>query len=248
MDVVGANFRNVVEEIHERLEGTPAVLTIPIGAGSIKDSPTPFSGIIDLLQMKALFFDAASEGKIFRTASIPPEAELEAEEWREHLFEVLTRFDDKDRITSAYLEGKQIPAETVREVIREQTLARQIQPVLCGSGREHIGIQPLLDAVCWYLPSPLDRPPVSGQNPVKKKEEKRRPDPKEPLAALVFKIVADAHGDLYYLRIYSGTLKANSRLLNPGRQLKEFASKIYHVHADPRHRDDLPAAYAGDIV
>ncbi len=130
---------------------------------------------------------------------------------------MLTRYDDKDRITSLYLEGQPIPTATIRTLIREQTLARQIQPVLCGSGREHAGIQPLMDGVTYYLPSPLDRPPVVGSNPTKKdKDEQRKPDPKEPFAALVFKIVADKHGDLFYLRIYSGTLKANSRVLEPG--------------------------------
>ncbi len=249
MDVVGANFTNVLGEIKERLEGTPAPLTIPIGAGSIKDGPTPFRGIIDLLEMKAYFYDAKTDGKTFRAEPVPADQENEARHWREQLFEVLTRHDEKDKITSAYLEGKEIPAATLRELLREQTLARHIQPVLCGSGREHIGIQPLMDAVCHYLPNPLDRPPVVGRHPQKKdKEEKRKPDPKEPFAALVFKIVADSHGDLYYLRVYSGTLKANSRPFNPTRNLKEFASKIYHVLADPRHRDDLPEASAGDIV
>ncbi len=249
MDVVGANFDKVVGEIKDRLEGQPAPLTIPIGAGSIKDSPKPFAGIIDLIQMKALYFDANSLGKSFRPDEIPEDMQIDAQHWREYLFEVLTRFDDKDRLTTTYLEGREIPADTIREVLREQTLARQIQPVLAGSGREHIGIQSLLDAVCWYLPCPVDRPPVAGPNPVKKeKEEKRRPDPKDYFSALVFKIVADSHGDLYYLRLYSGTLKANSRVLNPGRNVKEFASKLYHIHADPKHRDDLPVAYAGDIV
>lgn len=253
MDVVGANFANAVEEVKERLEGMPAPIVIPIGAGSIKDSATPFKGVIDLLEMKALFYDAKTEGKTFRTVPIPAEHEAEAKKWREYLFEVLTRKDDQDRITTAYLEGQEISADTLRQVLREQTLARHIQPVLCGSGREHIGIQPLMDAVTYYLPSPLDRPPVVGRNPQKKvdgalKEEKRKPDPKEPFSALVFKIVADSHGDLFYLRIYSGTLKANSRVWNPTRQVKEFASKLYHVLADPRHREDLPQAVAGDIV
>jgi elongation factor G len=250
MDVVGANFANVVEEVKERLEGQPAPISMPIGAGSPKDGPTPFSGIIDLLQMKALFFDPQKEGKTFRTEPIPAAQEAEAQKWREQLFEVLTRHDDKDRITSLYLEGKEVPLESLREVIREQTLARLIQPVLCGSGREHIGIQQLMDAVCFYLPGPLDRPPVVGQNPQKKdKEEKRKPDPKEPFCGLVFKIVADTHGDLYYLRVYSGTLKPNSRVWNPTRQVKEFASKLYHIHADPKHREEeLPQAPAGDIV
>ncbi|MCI0683890.1 MAG: elongation factor G [Gemmataceae bacterium] len=249
MDVVGANFTNAVAEISERLEGQPAPLAIPIGSGSIKDSATPFRGIIDLLDMKALFFDPKNEGKSFRTEAIPADYQAEAQKWRDNLFEVLTKHDDKDKITSAYLEGTPIAVDTLRDVIREQTLARRIQPVFCGSGREHIGIQPLMDGVAFYLPSPLDRPPVVGRNPAKKdKEEERKTDPKEPFAALVFKIVADTHGDLYYLRIYSGTLKANSRPWNPVRSIKEFASKIYHIHADPKNREDLPVAYAGDIV
>jgi elongation factor G len=249
MDVVGANFANAVQEVVERLEAQPAPVTIPIGSGSIKDSTTPFRGIIDLLEMKALFFDPRNEGKSFRTEAIPADYQAEAQKWRDNLFEVLTKHDDKDKITSAYLEGKPIAIETLREVIREQTLARRIQPVFCGSGREHIGIQPLMDGVCHYLPSPLDRPPVVGPNPAKKdKEEQRKPDPKEPFAALVFKIVADTHGDLYYLRIYSGTLKANTRPWNPVRAVKEFASKIYHIHADPKNREDLPLTSAGDIV
>ncbi len=249
MDVVGANFANVLETVRERLEATPVPLMIPIGAGSIKDSNKPFAGIIDLLEQKAIFFDAKTEGKTFRLEEIPADMADEAKIYRENLFEMLTKFDEKDAITSLYLEGKEIPVAAVRQLIREQTLARQIQPVLCGSGREHIGIQQLMDAVTYYLPTPLDRPPVVGKHPEKKdKDETRKPDPKEPFSALVFKIVADKHGDLFYLRIYSGTLKANSRVWNPMRKAKEFASKICHVLADPSHREDMPLAYAGDIV
>jgi elongation factor G len=249
MDVVGANFANAVDEVRERLEGTPAPVTIPIGAGSIKDSPTPFGGIIDLIDMKAIYYDAKNEGKTFRIDAIPAELQDEAQRWRDNLFEVLTKHDDKDRITSLYLEGQPVPVANLRQVLREQTLARQLQPVLCGSGREHIGIQPLMDAVTYYLPSPLDRPPVVGRHPTKKdKEETRKADPKEPFCGLVFKIVADKHGDLFYLRLYSGTLKANSRVWNPTRNIKEFASKLYHIHADPSNREDLPTATAGDIV
>jgi len=250
MDVVGANFDAAVQDVTERLEGTPVPLTIPIGSGSPKDSPTPFRGIIDLIERKALFFNAKDEGKTFRAESVPPEFEAEVQRWRDHLFEVLTRHDEQDRLTSAYLEGKDIASETIRTVLREQTIQRKIQPVFCGSGREHIGVQPLMDGVTWYLPSPLDRPPIVGRNPKNKdKEETRKPDPREPLAGLVFKIVADKHGDLFYLRVYSGILKANSRVWNPGRQAKEFASKLYHVRADPTDREEeLPQAYAGDIV
>jgi elongation factor G len=249
MDVVGANFDNAVDEVRERLEGNPVPLNIPIGSGSVKDSATPFRAIIDLLEMKALFFEAADKGKTVRVGPIPEENLLDAQAWREKLFDRLTAFDEQDRITSAFLEGKEVPQATLRAVIREQTLKRQIQPVLCGSGREHIGIQPLLDAVTYFLPSPLDRPPVTGSNPKKKdKEEKRKPDPKEPLCALVFKIVADDKRELYYLRIYSGTLKPQSRPYNPGKDSKELLSKIYHTMADPNDLRELGEATTGDIV
>src|SRR5262249_22687743 len=158
MDVVGADFDNAVLEVRERLEGTPVPLVIPVGSGSVKDSSTPFRGVVDLLEQKAYFADPATEGKSFHTTPVPQELQGEVQRWREHLFEVLTRFDDNDQITSHYLEGKEIPIATLRQVIRAQTLARHIQPVLCGSGREHAGIQPLMDAVCHYLPNPLERP------------------------------------------------------------------------------------------
>jgi elongation factor G len=249
MDVVGANFQNVLEDIRDRLEGRPVALTIPIGSGSPKDSPTPFCGIIDLIEMKALHFNAKDDGRTLRVESIPPELEAEARRWRERLFDVLTERDEQDRLTSAYLEGRDIPAQTIREVVREQTLRRLIQPVFCGSGREHVGIQPVMDGICWYLPTPLDRPPVTGTNPKKRdKEERRKPDPAEPFSGLVFKIVADPHGELFYVRIYSGTLKSQSRPWNPGRDRKEMVTKIYHIFADPTHREELKEAYAGDIV
>ncbi len=224
-------------------------LTIPIGSGSPKDSDTPFAGIIDLIDSQALFYDPADQGKTFHAEPLTEEQQLLAAEWREKLFDALTRFDEKDRLTSAYLDGKEIPVGTIRELIRELTLAGHIQPVFAGSGREHIGIQPLIDGVTYYLPSPLDRPPVAGVNPHKNdKEEKRKPDPSEPFCGLVFKIVADTHGELYYVRIYSGTVKANSKALNAGRNTKEMVTKLYHTQADPTDRKELPEAYAGDIV
>jgi elongation factor G len=249
MDVVGANFASCLRQIRDRLDGVPVPLTIPIGSGSPKDSSTPFRGIIDLLAMKAIFSEAADQGKTFRVEDIPAESLEDAQKYREELFDALTRNDDKDRITSLYLDGKEIPIDAVREVIRDQTIRRLIQPVLAGSGREHIGIQPLMDAVTYYLPSPLDRPPVIGTNPRKDdKEEKRKPDPKEPFCGLVFKVIATDHGDLFYIRMYSGTVKPNNRLYNPGKDSKEVIGKLYHIHADPSQRDELPEAYAGDIV
>ncbi|MFL5244589.1 MAG: elongation factor G [Gemmataceae bacterium] len=250
MDVVGANFENAVEEIRERLEARPIPLVLPIGSGSPKDSPTPFLGIIDLVEMHALYFEPKDFGRSFRQEPIPDEMKAAAQTAREHLFNLLTENDPQDLLTSAYLEGRAIPATAIRTAIREQTLKRLIQPVLCGSGREHIGIQPLLDAVCWYLPSPADRPPVVGSNPRKPgKEERRKPDPKEPFCGLVFKIVADTHGELYFIRVYSGTLKASSRVWNPGKDCKELLAKLYHIHADPeKQREEIPQSQAGDIV
>jgi elongation factor G len=253
MDVVGANFANVLDEIRERLEGQPVPLNIPIGSGSPKDSLTPFAGLIDLIQMKALYFEEKNEGKTIRTEAIPEDLRAEAQAWRERLFDEITRGSDDTlatEIMSALLEGQEPAADAVRRLIRLQTLRRAIQPVLCGSGREHIGIQPLMDAVTWYLPSPLDRPPVAGTNPKKPgKEEKRRPDPKEPFCGLVFKVVSDRHGDVFFVRVYSGTLKPQSRVYNPGKDAKELVSKLYHVHADPkRGREEVPLAPAGDII
>ncbi len=250
MDVVGANFANVLEEIRERLEGRPVALTIPIGSGSVKDSPMPFRGIIDLIALKALFFETHDAGKTIRVEEIPAELKEEAQAYRERLFDVLTERDEHDLVTSAYLEGREVSGDSVRRLLREQTLQRRIQPVFAGSGREHIGVQPLMDAVTYYLPSPLDRPPVVGANPKKPdKEEQRKPDPKEPFCALVFKVVADKHGDRFFLRVYSGTLKSQSRVDNPGKGKKELVSKIYHVHADPkRNLEEVSEAPAGDIV
>lgn len=250
MDVVGANFAHVVAEIAERLEGQPLPVIIPIGAGSMKDSPTPFAGIIDLIANEALFFDAGDNGKTIRRAAVPPDLEAETRQYRERLFDGLTKHDDQDRITSLLIEGKDVPADAVKALIRELTIRRLIQPVLCGSGREHVGIQPLLDAVCDYLPSPLDRPAVEGMHPKKEgKEEKRKPAAAEPFCGLVFKIVAHPNGERFFIRVYSGTLKSQSRVTNAGRDNKELISKLFHVHADPaRDLEEVPEAPAGDIV
>ncbi|MSR55833.1 MAG: elongation factor G [Gemmataceae bacterium] len=248
MDVVGANYANCLEQIRDKLVGLPLPLVIPIGAGSSRETATPFVGVIDLLAMKALYFDNGDHGRTIRSADIPAENLEQANKYREELFDALTRHDEEDKITTAYLEGKEVPVEVVRSLVREQTIKRLVQPVLCGSGREHVGIQPLLDAICHYLPSPLDRPPVVGINPKKQKEEKRKPEFKEPFSGLVFKVIAQDSGDLFYVRTYSGTLKINSRVLNPGKDVKEVIGKLYHIHADPNQRDELAETHAGDIV
>ena len=255
MDVVGANFARTLESIHARLTqdfaamGRPIPVVVPIGSGSDKDSPKPFRGVIDLIEWKALFFDAGDYGKTVREEPVPAEEEAEARRYREQLFDVLTQHDEKDLITSAVLEGNDPDPAKVRQLVREQTLARQIYPVLAGSGREHIGIQPLLDAVTYYLPSPLDRPAVAGRNPKTDKEERRKPDPKEPFCGLVFKAAWHPNGHRFFVRVYSGVLRPNSRSLNPTNDKKENVAKLFHVHADPnRGLEEVESAPAGDIV
>jgi elongation factor G len=253
MDVVGADFPAAVAQVQERLFCRPIPITWPVGQGSIKDSPTPFRAVIDLLTMELCEFLPSQagrmDGKTVKRSPIPQEYQAQAQAARDRFFDVLTEKDEKDLITSKLLEGKQPKLEDVITLLRQRVLAGEVQPVLCGSGREHIGIQLLLDAIVRYLPNPLDRPPVVGINPRKETEDKRKPNFEDPFAALVFKIQADVHGELYYLRIYSGQARANTRMLNPGRDAKEFLTKIYHVKADPTDKiETLDMAYAGDIV
>ncbi|MFO0806520.1 MAG: elongation factor G [Gemmataceae bacterium] len=256
MDVVGADFAKTLESIHNRLtpdfatNGRPVPIVIPIGAGGEADSSRPFCGVIDLIEMKARFFDAGDNGKSVRTADIPEDHLEKAKQYREQLFDVLTQADDKDLITSAVLEGQDPDPVKVRQLIREQCLARLIYPVLSGSGREHIGVQPLLDAVTYYLPGPLDRPPVEGTNPKSRdKAEKRKPDAKEPFCGLVFKASWHPNGHRFFIRVYSGSMKPNMRAYNPGKDVKENVAKLFHVHADPaRGLEEVDSGPAGDIV
>ena len=255
MDVVGANFAKTLGTIHDRLtrdfaaDGRPVPVVIPIGSGSVKDSGKPFVGVIDLIERKALYFDAGDLGKTVRVEPIPEEEQDTVAKYREQLFDVLTQHDEKDLITSAVLDGQEPDIEKVRQLVREQTLARTIYPVLCGSGREHIGIQPLLDAATYYLPSPLDRPPVVGTNPKSGKAETRNPDPKEPFCGLVFKAAWHPSGHRFFIRVYSGVLRPNSRAFNTGKDTKENIAKLFHVHADPnRGLEEVDSGMTGDIV
>lgn len=255
MDVVGADFAHTLGTIKARLAPDPETMgravpiVIPIGAGGQADSPTPFRGVIDLIEQKALYFDMGDLGETVREDVIPDDMGDEVARYREGLFDALTQHDDKDLITSAVLEGQNPDPTKVRQLVREQTLARTIYPVLAGSGREHIGVQPLLDAVTYYLPSPLDRPPVTGTNPKSGKDEVRKPDPTAPFSGLVFKASWHPNGHRFFVRVYSGTFKPNSRALNPGNDTKENVAKLFHVHADPnRGLEEVPSAPAGDIV
>ncbi len=244
MDREGADFGRVVNQIRERLYANPVVIMIPVGSGPphLADA---FRGIIDLIDRKLLTFDQQHQGSGVRRDEIPDEMLEHVQECRDSMLEQL--YDYSDELMELALEGSEVPPELLRRVLREATLHQMVVPVLCGSALDYVGVQPILDAVVSYLPSPLDIPPVEGVNPKKRDaREKRKPDPAEPFCGLVFKIVADRHGDLSYIRVYSGTLKAGSRLLNAARERKENAAQLWHIQAN--HREQVSEVFAGDIV
>jgi elongation factor G len=204
-----------------------------------------FRGIIDLVEMEYLTFDEAKLGTEFRREPIPADLQDLAELWRGELLEKL--FEYSNEIAELFLEKAPVPADLIRKVLREATLMRLIVPVMCGSALDHTGVQPLLDAVTYYLPSPADVPPVEGVNPKKSDVVlTRKPTLDEPFSALVFKIDARKTGDLHYVRVYSGQLKANSRVLNPGKDKKENVPQLWHIQAD--RQEQIPWVGAGDIV
>ena len=252
LDREGADFAGTVGQIEQRLKAQPLVLQIPVGSGP-PHVGNPFRGLIDLIAMEMLTFPKKEDvgaGEATLTdvvrSDIPPEMRGEADKWREKLVTAL--FDLSDEVAELALAEEPIPQELARRVIREGTLSRQVVPVLAGSALDCIGIQPVLDAVAWYLPSPADVPPVEGLDPSKKDPVtiSRAADPAAPFCGLVFKIIADKHGDLAFVRIYSGTLKAGSRAWNPERQKKENIAQLWHVQAD--RREQIPEAIAGYIV
>ncbi len=248
MDREGADFFATLDEIERRLGAKPLPINIPLGSGP-PHFQDPFRGIIDLIDMKLRCFPNESEGKDIVVEDIPPEAVEEARMWRAHLFDQLSLFSDE--LTELLLAEEPVSAELVHRVLRDAVLHNMLVPVLCGSALDKIGIQPLLDAVRDYLPSPLDMPPVEGlelaaKKPSEAKKISRKPDPKEPFCGLLFKIVADKHGDMHYVRVYSGVLKANSRVLNPGKDKKENVPQLWRLMAD--RREQVSESHAGDIV
>ena len=252
LDREGADFFGVVKQIEERLKARPLVLQVPLGMGP-PHVADPFRGLVDVVTMELLTFPPKEEaladdrrGLEVSRGPIPAELAELAEEWREQL--VATLFDYSDEVAELALAEAEIPPELMRKVIREATLARMVVPVFGGSALDCIGVQPVLDAVAAYLPSPADVPPVEGLDPAKKTPVtiSRPPDPKAPFCGLVFKILAEKHGDLSFLRVYSGTLKAGSRAWNPARKKKENIAQLWHVQAD--RREQVAEARAGDIV
>ena len=249
MDRMGANFENVVSMIEDRLGVQPLPLQLPIG------SEDAFSGIVDLLDQKALVWDDESQGAEFRSVEIPAEMVDDAELAREQLIERLADFDDE--VMAKYLDGEEVTVDELRSAIRRCTLNLDIVPVFCGSALKNKGVQPLLDGVVDYLPSPADVPAVEGLAVSTKKKGLpageggetiwRKADDSEPFAALVFKIQSDKHaGTLAYLRVYSGTAKTGEGLLNASTGKKERVGRFLQMHANKRQ--ELDEVYSGDIV
>ncbi|MDR1959845.1 MAG: elongation factor G [Planctomycetaceae bacterium] len=245
MDREGADFYATVDEIRSRLHANPIVVSLPIGSGPphFRDA---FRGTIDLVTMKMLTFEVKSQGSVMAEQTIPEEFREECELWRSKLLDDISLYSDE--LTELLLSGEEVSAEMIRGVLRQATISDMAVPVFCGSALDGIGVQPVLDAVGHYLPSPLDVPPVEGIDPTRPDDPKlsRKPDPEEPFCALLFKIQADKHGDLHYLRIYSGTLKANSRVLNPREDKKENMPQLWRIQAN--RREQIPSVSAGDIV
>ncbi len=246
MDRIGAEFDRVFNEIAKRLESHPIPVQVPIGAGP-EGTMGEFQGLIDLIAMKALQFQSETQGSTYTEDEIPDALRPDAERWREKMLNALSDFDDQfAEAYMAHLEGEELAPDQIVAALRRATLTGRAQPVLCGSSFKYVGVQRLLDAVAAFLPSPLDRPPVVGHHPKKGTEITRKADPDQPFSGLVFKITNDQHGDLSFVRVYSGTLKAGTRVYNPGKDKKENCSRLYHIRADEREKVD--EAEAGDIV
>jgi len=238
MDTVGADFFNVVKMIKERLAARPVPIQIPIG---VEDT---FVGMVDLITMHAIIYtdDLGTRSEVIE---IPADLLPTAEEYREKLLESLAESDDE--FMMKYLNGEDITPEEIKKALRQATLRLELVPVLCGSSYRNKGVQPLLDAVVDYLPSPLDIPPVEGTDPETGEKVTRRADDEEPFSALAFKIMSDPYvGKLTYFRVYSGVLTAGSYIFNVSRNRRERIGRILLMHAN--HREDLSEVRTGDIA
>ncbi|MCU0913608.1 MAG: elongation factor G [Planctomycetes bacterium] len=239
MDKTGADFEMSVQSIHDKLLANVVPVEIPIGA---EDS---FTGIVDLIAMKAVFYETQELGAKFREADIPPELAEKARKYRARMLEMAAEYDEE--LMAAFINDVSPPEAAIRRALRKGTLDNKLNPVFVGSALKYIGVQRLLDGVVDYLPSPLERPTITGHKA--QDEAKKIPvkcDPEGTLVALAFKIITDTHGDLYFLRIYQGTLKTNSRVLNPNRDAKENIMRVFEMHANDRRI--LDSARSGDIV
>ncbi len=237
MDRIGADFFRGLQMMVDRLGARPLALQLPIGREA------EFNGIVDLIELKAIVY-RDELGTTWDVVDIPADLASLAEQYRQLLIEGVAEYDDA--LMEAYLEGDELPPAQIRAAIRKATLSAAITPVLCGSSFKNKGVQPLLDAVVDYLPSPLDIPPVHGVK-LNGEEVTRKTDDEEPFAALAFKIAVDPYvGKLTYFRVYSGTLKAGSYVFNSTKQKRERVSRILQMHAN--HREDREEIYAGELA
>ena len=238
MDIMGADFYNVIDMVHDRLKANAVPIQLPIG------KEADFRGIIDLVDMKAdIYYDDL--GKDMRVEEIPEDMRDLAEEYRTNLLEAVSDFDDE--IMELYLEGEEVPAEKIRAAIRRATVAVKMVPVVCGTSYKNKGVQKLLDAIVDYLPSPLDIPAVEGVNPKTGETETREASDEAPFSALAFKIMTDPYvGKLAFFRVYSGTVNAGETVINATKGQRERMGRILQMHAN--HREDLQTAYSGDIA
>ena len=245
MDREGADFDSVYEQVRDRLGATPVPIAIPVGQGP-SHVDNPFRGIIDLINMELVTFE--DDGKKVTRVEIPDDLKDSAEFWRSELLEKL--YSKSDEMMELAMSEELIPTELIKKVLRQATLSHQIQPLVCGSALHGIGVQLVLDAVADFLPSPADMPPVEGFDP--KKEDKklvRKPTPDDPFCGMVFKILPAKTGDLYWVRVYSGELKSNSRVLCPGKDKKENVAQLWQIHATRKNRDgQVDKVSTGDIV
>ena len=238
MDIMGANFYNVIDMVHERLKANAVPIQLPVG------KEADFRGIIDLVEMNAdIYYDDL--GKDMRVEEIPEDMRPLAEQYRNQMLEAISDFDDE--IMELYLEGEEVPTDKIRAAIRRATLAVKMFPVVCGTSYRNKGVQKLLDAIVDYLPSPTDIPPVEGVSPKTGETEERPASDDAPFSALAFKIMTDPYvGKLAFFRVYSGTVNAGETVINATKGQRERLGRILLMHAN--HREDLQTAYSGDIA
>lgn len=238
MDKIGANFFNVIEMMEERLSAIPLPIQIPIG------SESSFKGVVDLIRMKAIIWLEETLGAKYEILDIPKDLIEQANEYREKMIEILAEFNED--IMIKYIEGHEISEDEIIRAIRKSTLAFEVVPIICGSSFKNKGIQPLLDAIVDFLPSPIDLPPIKGINPNTNLEELRKSDENQPLTALAFKIMTDPYlGKLTYVRVYSGKISAGTYVYNATKGIKERVSRIVRMHANKK--EDIEELSAGDI-
>jgi elongation factor G len=238
MDRTGADFFKVYRQMKERLRGNPVPIQIPIGAED------KFEGVVDLVKMKAIYWDDASQGMKFEFREIPAELQELAKEWREKMVEAAAEGDEA--MLNKYLETGGLSEEEIKRSLRKRTIANEIVPMLCGSAFKNKGVQAMLDAVIEYMPAPTDIPPVRGELE-NGKEGERKPDDSEPFAALAFKIMTDPFvGQLIFFRVYSGVVNSGDTVYNPIKGKKERLGRILQMHAN--QREEIKEVRAGDIA